>query len=108
MRKLAVVGIVVLVMVVGWGSLVKAHDTTLPKLADLKAGWNELAPGGETMCAYGDPYRFFVHPGTSDKLMIYFAGGGACWNGIFCSKQFKGQDGQPIFVSQVPEGSSAG
>ncbi len=57
----------------------------LPSLADLPVGeWSVLEPGGDTICLYGDPFRFFVRPAESEKLMIYFQGGGACWDGFTC------------------------
>lgn len=37
--------------------------------------------GGDTQCLDSNsPYRFLVYPGRSDRLVIYFQGGGACWN----------------------------
>ncbi len=52
---------------------------------DLEAGvWNQIKPGGDTTCAYGEAYSFFVRPGDESKLMIHFQGGGACWNGVNC------------------------
>jgi Pectinacetylesterase len=59
----------------------------LPSLTDLKDGWNEIDPGGDTICSQGTPYKFFVHPAKTDKLLIYFQGGGACWNGQTCGPQ---------------------
>lgn len=53
-------------------------------------GWNAVFPGGDTICAVGDPYRFFVRYASgdeairSDKLLIYFQAGGACWNAETC------------------------
>jgi len=32
-------------------------------------------------CLNGDPFAFVVKPGHTDKLMFYFPGGGACWQG---------------------------
>lgn len=32
-------------------------------------------------CLNGDPFAFLVKPGRSDKLLLYFPGGGACWKG---------------------------
>lgn len=90
-------------------SSVLAQDA-LPTFSDLKAGeWTEIAPGGDTACAYGTDYRFFVRPAAepTSKLMIYFAGGGACWDKETCAPSFQGPDGSPLFVSAVPEGSSA-
>ncbi len=91
------------------GSTVMAQDA-LPAWSDLTAGeWTEIAPGGDTACAYGTDFRFYVRPAAqpTDKLMIYFAGGGACWNNDTCAPSFKGPDGNPLFVSAAPEGSSA-
>jgi len=53
-------------------------------LSSLAPGWNVIAPGGDTVCSDGSPYKFFVRPGAADKLMVYFQGGGACWTGETC------------------------
>jgi len=37
-------------------------------------------PGGETTCVSKSPYMFQVIRGDSDKLLIHFQGGGACWD----------------------------
>ena len=50
----------------------------------LTPGWNVIEPGGDTICSDGTPYKFFVRPGSTDKLMVYFQGGGACWTGGTC------------------------
>ncbi len=58
-----------------------------PELSDnLEAGWNRIAPAGETICANGSEYAFFVNPGTVNKLVVDFEGGGACWNDGTCSQ----------------------
>jgi hypothetical protein len=52
----------------------------------LDAGvWHELNPGGGAICSRGTPYRFYVWPGTTNKVMIDFIGGGACWTYASCS-----------------------
>lgn len=56
----------------------------LPALADLRSGWSLLEPGGETICSNGTPFAFYIRPGSADKLLIYFQGGGACWFGEIC------------------------
>jgi hypothetical protein len=33
----------------------------------------------------GDPYSFFVHQGTTNKLLVYFAFGGFCYNAALCA-----------------------
>jgi hypothetical protein len=49
------------------------------------AAWTEIKPGGTTTCLRGDPYSFFVHLGTSNKLLIYFAFGGFCYDAQLCA-----------------------
>jgi hypothetical protein len=57
----------------------------MPALADLVDGWTEINPGGETSCSRGQPWGFFVRPGTVNKVVVEFQGGGACWNKGTCS-----------------------
>src|SRR5664279_5325588 len=57
---------------------VLAQEATPP--SDL---WQQFPVDG-AICARGTPYSFFVHDGSSDKLMVYFQGGGACWNADTC------------------------
>ena len=47
--------------------------------------WETIYPGGDTICSRGDEYRFYLRGGDPRKLMIYFQGGGACWNELTCS-----------------------
>src|SRR5262245_55705687 len=54
-------------------------------ISKLQPGWNTIAPGGDTVCARGAPFRYFVRPGKVNKLLIDFRGGGACWNEKTCS-----------------------
>lgn len=56
-----------------------------PETPDLAAGWTKIEPGGDTICSQGTPYAYFVHPGTVNRLVVYFEGGGACWNDFTCS-----------------------
>lgn len=61
-----------------------AQDT--PTLGDLPSGeWSEIPMAG-LKCLYDTDYAFFVRPASTptDDLMIYFEGGGACWNGFTC------------------------
>src|SRR5690349_7759662 len=62
-----------------------AKSDNLPKARDLEPGeWTWIYPGGDTECALGGEYRFLVRPGDTDKLLIHFEGGGACWDGATC------------------------
>lgn len=46
--------------------------------------WLAIEPGGDTICSRGTPYRFFVRGGRTDRVMIDFQGGGACWDETTC------------------------
>ncbi len=54
-------------------------------IGDLPAGWSTFEPGGDTTCSRGTPFRYFVRPGTVDRVVVDFRGGGACWNDVTCS-----------------------
>ncbi len=61
------------------------QDPPATGVADLPNGWSSIAPGGETSCSDGSPFRFFVRPGDAEKLLVYFQGGGACWTHETCN-----------------------
>lgn len=56
----------------------------LPRLADLPEGWSKIDPGGKTTCARGGTYSFSVRKTNSNKLLIYFEGGGTCYDAATC------------------------
>ena len=70
------------VFVAACSSAVQQPGTTAT--AQLANGWNSFAPGADTSCSDGSPYRFFVRPGAADKLLVYLDGGGACWTRESC------------------------
>ena len=73
---------------------VVSNTTTSP---DLSTAWTMVTPspnftyGGETLsavCSHGTPYSFFYKRGSGadvNKLLVYYQGGGACWDSITCS-----------------------
>lgn len=67
----------------------------LPTLDELEDGWNELRPGGDTVCSRGTEFSFFVDRGTVDKVVIDFMGGGACWDAATCGAA------NPLFIDAV-------
>lgn len=80
-------------------SVISAQDTELPTWDELEAGWNTLAPGGDTTCAFDTEYTFHVRPADSEDLLIFFNGGGACWFSQICNPE------APTFVpftNEVP------
>jgi hypothetical protein len=49
--------------------------------------WQQIELPG-TMCGNGSQYRFYVYDSpTSNNLLLYFEGGGACWDYPSCSGQ---------------------
>lgn len=59
-------------------------DSSLPALTDLPQNWTKIEPAGDTRCAHNTPYAFWVHPGTTNKVIIYFQGGGGCYSAETC------------------------
>ena len=49
--------------------------------------WQRVDPGGSTTCADGSAYHFFVRDGDSERLTVFFQGGGACWSGATCDPE---------------------
>jgi hypothetical protein len=68
----------------GCGHARPAGQQPISSLGALQPGWNRVAGGARTTCAFGTPYAFFVEIGDPQKLMIYFQGGGACWDAASC------------------------
>jgi hypothetical protein len=69
------------------------RDTTIsPHLDDTQ--FTTISPTGSTsylgreftpVCMNGSPYSYFVKRGTVNKLLMYYQGGGACWEQLTCS-----------------------
>jgi len=36
------------------------------------------------ICSFETPYHYFVKRGTVNKVVMYYQGGGACWNALTC------------------------
>jgi hypothetical protein len=57
----------------------------MPADAYARNQWR-VVPGGEgTGCAFGTPYESYYRAGDPTKLLVYFQGGGACWNDATCT-----------------------
>lgn len=68
----------VLLSLLAAGSVVAQSSTAEPD-----SRWTQIPVEG-AVCARGTPYSFFVHSGDPAKLMVYFQGGGACWDAATC------------------------
>jgi len=61
---------------------VDPDDSESCPLSNVTSGaWQTVVPGNGTRCLNGDEFTFHVRKCDEDKLIIYFAGGGACWTG---------------------------
>ena len=58
---------------------VTAASTEQTRAVDDARPWQEILPGGESICSDGSPYKFLTRQGDSKKLLVYLQGGGACW-----------------------------
>jgi len=62
-----------------------SEEEVPPPVPELADGWTEIEGGVGTSCARGDRFAFYVHPGTVNKVVVDFMGGGACWDQTTCS-----------------------
>ncbi len=62
--------------------------------------WVRLQPGGPTSCARGGIYSFWVRRADPAKLVIFFQGGGGCWDAETCAP------GSEWFDDSVDEGDN--
>lgn len=67
-------------------------------------------PGGSTRCiySYSTDFAFQVIPAAKDKVLLYFQGGGACWDEFstghgFCSSDAIATDLVGVFDHTNPE-----
>ncbi len=79
-----------------WQRIDAAPGTTL-----VNGALREYTPG----CALPNPddgtpndYSFYFKPGKEDKLIVYFNGGGACWNATTCLTSLRTPGATPAYV----------
>lgn len=70
-------------------------NTKAYREVDWPQGWKQVFPGGDTICARGNEFSFFYHPGNDDNIVIDFVGGGACWSAQTCDERM------PTFTDSV-------
>jgi hypothetical protein len=54
-------------------------------VGDPAATWQEVAGEGETACADGSPYSYYVREADPARVVLFLDGGGACWDSGTCS-----------------------
>ena len=81
MNKVWLIAALLLVAITG-----SATAQDMPTRDQLPPGqWNQISPGGSTICGHGAPYSFYYRDNPGQDLLIDFQGGGMCWNGQTCS-----------------------
>jgi Pectinacetylesterase len=48
-------------------------------------GWQKVEPGGRTTCARGGKYAFWLRVADPTKLVVFFQGGGGCFDERTCA-----------------------
>lgn len=70
-------------------ALVEATTTSpdYPDTFQTETPGSSVVYGKQTLspqCVFGDPYIFFARRGSLNKVLMYYQGGGACWDGGTC------------------------
>jgi hypothetical protein len=73
---------------------------------------HEVAYEGDVLgprCQDSSQYSFFARRGTENKLLMYYEGGGACWESLTCGLPRCNQDVDPdAFMAATAEGFGSG
>lgn len=48
--------------------------------------WERVEAGGRTRCARGGRFAFWARMGAPDRLLVFFEGGGGCWDYRSCAR----------------------
>jgi hypothetical protein len=73
--------------------------STAPMDLPGSGAWQRIDTATNTTCARGTPYAFWARAGKVNKLLVYFQGGGGCWNYDTC------KPGSTFFNDSVSAGS---
>jgi hypothetical protein len=92
---LVLVGAVLVLCAVGRTGVAAQHETEAVQLQErvtveqVGGGWVLVDPGANDDCGLGTSFRFFYRAGQdTTRLLIWFQGGGACWDFVSCSGMF--------------------
>ena len=59
--------------------------STAAPAAAAPAAWQRVEPGGRTRCGRGGRFAFWARLGAPDRLLVFFEGGGGCWDYRSCA-----------------------
>jgi hypothetical protein len=94
-------GVVVCALAAACGGDESAVSGSEPQSAESAAGssragpWQRVEPGGKTRCARGGKYAFWFRRGDARRLVLFFQGGGGCFDETTCAP------GSPWFDDRV-------
>ena len=60
-------------------------DDAAPRTTSEVRAWERVTPGGRTRCARGGPYAFWLYRGDPKKVLVFFQGGGGCFDERSCT-----------------------
>lgn len=60
-------------------------EPTSSVAAAASGDWEQVVPGGDCQCADGAEFSFFARHADPTKVVLFFEGGGACWDGTNCA-----------------------
>ena len=59
-------------------------ETAPAEVADAGPEWRKVATTPNCECSDGSEFHFWVHRGTSERVVFYLEGGGACFSAQTC------------------------
>jgi len=62
----------------------RPSPTATPSPTAYPVDWEAIDPGGNTVCARGDPFRFWVRRADPTRVVFFMQGGGGCWSYETC------------------------
>lgn len=94
-RKFFNAGLLIFVFILIASVSIAGATTPKPFVPNLPSGWSQVSPDSDfsylgltpacSNCPGTNPtYNFFVRKGTVNKVVIFFNGGGACWDSMNC------------------------
>lgn len=70
------------------------------------SAWEKVVPGGDSVCADGSPFAFWVRDADPTRVVFYLEGGGACFDATTCA--FTGSNGESDFYDWSISGETPG
>jgi hypothetical protein len=63
--------------------------------------WNRVALGEASACSDGSEYSIFTRKGNSYKVILFFGGGGLCWDDPTCTNPFVEYQQDGYYTSKI-------